>query len=339
MKNELPINELPFNESELPSMADDAWMPDRLGDGLEMTYVPMPDDYSGPVRCTVIRKRLEGAEIGVLYIHGFSDYFFQREMADEFVAHGYSFYAVDLRKYGRSYMPGQKMFQVRDISEYFADIQAGIDCMKADGCREVVLIGHSTGGLSSSLYMQQAPDPVVKALVLNSPFLAWNLPAVMREAGVPVVSALGRIFPGLPMKSGGTIHYNAAIARHLGGEWEYDPALKPDIMSDVDAGWIRAIDRAQKALLDGGIKVPVLLLHSERSVRPGDPLERYHDSDGVLDVRLIAEAGRKLGPDVTEVTVRGGLHDLILSRREVRDKVYDVIFHWLSFLGKRDIVV
>ena len=65
MKNELPINELPFNESELPSMSDDAWMPDRLGDGLEMTYVPMPDDYSGPVRCTVIRKRLEGAEVGV----------------------------------------------------------------------------------------------------------------------------------------------------------------------------------------------------------------------------------------------------------------------------------
>lgn len=125
-------------KNELPIMKDETWMPDRLGDGLEMTFVPMPDDYSGAVRCAVIRKRLKGAERGVLYIHGFSDYFFQREMVDEFVDHGYSFYAVDLRKYGRSYMPGQKMFQVRDIREYFADIQAGIDRMKADGCGEVV---------------------------------------------------------------------------------------------------------------------------------------------------------------------------------------------------------
>lgn len=313
-------------------MKDDAWMPDRLGDGLEMTFVPMPDDYSGPVRCAVIRKRLKGAERGVLYIHGFSDYFFQREMVDEFVDHGYSFYAVDLRKYGRSYMPGQKMFQVRDIREYFADIQAAIDRMKADGCREVVLLGHSTGGLSSSLYMQQAPDPVVKALVLNSPFLAWNLPAVMRRVGVPVVSALGGIFPGMHIKSGGTIDYNAAIARHLGGEWEYDPALKPDIMPDVDAGWIRAIDRAQRSLRRGGIRVPVLLLHSVRSVRPGDSPERYHDSDGVLDVDLIAEAGLRLGPDVTEVPIADGLHDLVLSRRDVRERVYDVIFQWLNLV-------
>lgn len=312
-------------------MNNPTWIPDRLAGGLEMTYVTMPDDYSGPVRCTVVRKRVKDAVRGVLYIHGFSDYFFQLAMADEFVAHGYSFYAVDLRKYGRSYMPGQKMFQVRDISEYFADIQAGIDRMKADGCREVILLGHSTGGLSSSLYMQRTPDPAVKALILNSPFLAWNLPPVMRKVGVPVVSALGRIFPAMPVKSGGTIHYNEAIARHLGGEWEYDPAFKPDIMPDVDAGWIRAIDRAQKALLSrGGIKVPVLLMYSARSVKPGDPLERYHDSDGVLDVDLIAEAGRKLGHEVTEIPIAGGLHDLILSRPEVRKKVYNVIFHWLS---------
>ncbi len=30
-----------------------------------------------------------------------SDYFFQTEMADQFNQHGYDFYALDLRKYGR----------------------------------------------------------------------------------------------------------------------------------------------------------------------------------------------------------------------------------------------
>lgn len=121
------------------------WMPDRLGDGYEMRYVNQPDDYSGKVRSTVIRKLSKcGGHRGVLYVHGFNDYFFQKEMGDRFVDSCYNFYAVDLRKYGRSLMEGQKAFQVRDMKEYFADIDSAVNCMKRDGIDEIVLMGHST---------------------------------------------------------------------------------------------------------------------------------------------------------------------------------------------------
>ena len=311
------------------------WSPDILGHGFDMRHIVQPRDYSGHVRCTVIRRRATaGKGRGVLYVHGFSDYFFQKEMAEEFTGRNYDFYAVDLRKYGRSTTDEQKMFQVRDLSEYFPDISAGIEAMRSDGVDKIILLGHSTGGLTASLFLQRTKCPAVKALILNSPFLAWNLPWASRTLGIPVIKALARLMPSLKVSSSdGGNDYAASLSKHLGGEWNYDTSWKPDVLPDVDTGWIRAIDNAQKELRKGGIGVPVLLMHSARSARSGDSKERFSCSDGVLDVRSIAEAGRRLGPLVTDVTVDGGLHDLVLSRKDVRQSVYNTKFNWLSGLN------
>ena len=55
--------------------------------------------------------------------------------------------------------------------------------------------------------------------------------------------------------------------------------------------------------------------------------------EAVLDVDDISKYGRRLGDKVTEVTVTDGLHDLILSRRDVREKAYASIFEWIDSLG------
>lgn len=157
-------------------------MPDHFGDGFEMTYVNHPEDYSGKIKSTVIRKRTQHPSgKAVLYVHGFSDYFLQKDMALMFAERGYDFYAVDLRKYGRSLIQGQKMFQVRDLREYFPDIDSAIDIIAGDGSDRIALLGHSTGGLTASLYMAGRPSHLVKVLMLNSPFLDWNMPWLMKK--------------------------------------------------------------------------------------------------------------------------------------------------------------
>lgn len=84
-------------------MKEIKWQPDYLGDGFEMTYLNHPDDYGGKVRSTVIRKLASiPSQKAILYVHGFSDYFLQKEMARMFVENGYNFYAVDLRKYAEA---------------------------------------------------------------------------------------------------------------------------------------------------------------------------------------------------------------------------------------------
>ena len=101
---------------------DTTWHPDILS-GYEARYVNQGETFDGPCRSTIIRKlNRKGSRKAFLYVHGFNDYFFQGEMGDRFVDSGFNFYAVDLRRYGRSYEPWQYPFNIRKQEEYFADI-------------------------------------------------------------------------------------------------------------------------------------------------------------------------------------------------------------------------
>ena len=50
----------------------------------------------------------------------------------------------------------------------------------------------------------------------------------------------------------------------------------------------------------------------------------------MLSVEDISRYAWCLGEQVTDVTIEGGLHDLILSREEVREKVFEVMIAWMS---------
>lgn len=312
------------------------WVADSLCAGYEMRRVAQPDDYAGAVVSTIIRKMVPDTvetRRGVLYVHGFNDYFLQSEMGDEFVEHGYDFYAVDLRKYGRSILPGQKMFQVRKISEYFPDIDSALVDMGRNGISEIVLMGHSTGGLITACYMNDNHCSQIKALILNSPFLDWNLGKTEKMVGL--VAAWGKLFPSTRIKQGKSTAYAESLLKQYHGEWNYDTRLKLIQSPDVDAGWVRAITEAQKSLRKGKahIDVPILLMYSSNSVDGSEWNENFNHGDAVLDVKDIKKYGSRLGPDVTMVRVEGGLHDLMLSAPGVRYPLYRYIFSWLTREG------
>ena len=85
------------------------WTPDLLGAPFQQTTVSLPRDYAGEPVCTVVRAVPDSCSgRAVLYVHGYNDYFFQKQMAMQFLSHGYSFFAVDLRRYGRSLRDGDK---------------------------------------------------------------------------------------------------------------------------------------------------------------------------------------------------------------------------------------
>lgn len=309
------------------------WVADTLsGDGYYDLTIKQPDDYSGKVVSTVIRKLSDcPSEKAVLYVHGFNDYFFQTEMGNEFVDSCYNFYAVDLRKYGRSILPEQKKFQVRNLNEYFPDIDSALSVIKKSGVSEVILIGHSTGGLITSLYMSENPDTIVKALILNSPFLDWNLSKFNEKIAVPVVSFIGKIFPGIKIRQDGSTAYSESLLESEHGEWNFNTSVKLKKSPDVDAGWINAINSAQHRLRSKKypIKVPVLLLHSAESTKGKNWNADYNRADGVLDVKDIAKYGLGLSENLTEISIEGGIHDLVLSAPNVRVLVYKYIFEWL----------
>ncbi len=308
------------------------WRGDVLGGDYVCRTVAMPDDYSGKVVTTVVKKQSNpvGAT-AVLYVHGYNDYFFQKELGDSVVAHGYAFYAVDLRKYGRSYLDGQHRFEVKNMKEYFADIDSTLAVIKADGYRDVVLMGHSTGGLTTAYYMtvHNADRPQIKALILNSPFLDMNLSKFQEKFLVPFVSVMP--FKKMKINQGNSRAYAESLLKKYHGEWEYNTDWKLEISPAVTVGWISAIHRGHRFLhRKANVKVPVLLMHSDKSVCGSDWTPEHNAGDGVLDVADISKYGKRLGANVTEVTIADGLHDLVLSRPDVRQSVYKTIFDWMS---------
>ena len=315
------------------------WLPDILGDGYEMCQVKQPDDYTGPVVSTVIRKlapkHIDGSPVtrGALYVHGFNDYFFQSEMGNRFVEHGYDFYAVDLRRYGRSLREGDKLFDVRDMTTYFQDIDSALVIMARQGITEVILIGHSTGGLTTAYFESRCHPEAVKALILNSPFLDWNLG--WKEKLIPAITLLGKVWPSFKISQGMSDAYAESLLKRYHGEWDYRTDWKLIQSPPVTAGWIRAITLAQKALRGGkaDIRVPILLMYSSASVSGSQWSPEHNRADGVLDVKDIKKYGLGLGPNVTCVRVDGGLHDLVLSAKSVREPLYRYIFQWLAQRG------
>ena len=54
----------------------------------------------------------------MLYLHGFNDYFFQTHLADAWLEAGFDFYALDLRKYGRSLGEHQTPNYITSLEAY-----------------------------------------------------------------------------------------------------------------------------------------------------------------------------------------------------------------------------
>ena len=176
------------------------WRPDALLPGFEVLELGFPDDYDGAVVATLVRlpegRFSSGGPRGaVLYVHGYTDYFFQRHMAERFALEGYAFYAIDLRKHGRSLQPQQHPNFCRNIAEYYADLTRAIDEIGAP----VLLAGHSTGGLVCALYADECErqgtrDDRVSALWLNSPFFDWRI-ADWKRPQLHVAAAIGHFAP------------------------------------------------------------------------------------------------------------------------------------------------
>ncbi|MBQ4035235.1 MAG: alpha/beta hydrolase [Paludibacteraceae bacterium] len=317
--------------------ANAQYQPDKYCNGYLSRTVEQPDDYDGRVVCTVVKKpNLEGVKRAIVYVHGYNDYFFQTELGDSANAHGYNFYAVDLRKYGRSILPHQDAFFCKKISEYFADIDTTIAIARAEGNEQIVLMGHSTGGMTTPYYLKERGGKAhVDALVLNSPFLDWNMSWFLENMLVPCVSFTGIFAKRLKIQGEEEVprSYAQSLLKKYHGEWEYDTQLKMEKGHAKRAGWVRAINRGQKHARRGkDITCPILVMSSDTTITEGDGHwdEVYHRADVVLDVNDIKRYSTRLGNKVTYVKIPGGKHDLILSQKDARDRTYQTVFKFLE---------
>ena len=313
------------------SNAQVTYFADLLGKGFKQATIVQPSDYEGSVTCTIIRKTTpEKSNKAVLYVHGFNDYFFQEEMAERYIKEGFNFYAVDLRKYGRSWLSHQKINNVRDLSEYYADIDTALAVIKGEGNEKVLLSGHSLSGLVLSLYAnERAGKEKFDAVLLNSPMFALNIKSGLKKTALPLLLKRAEKHPETTFDLGLNPLYGESLHITAHGEWSYSLGLKPFIAPPVNLGWIRAVHMGQEKLSQGiQINKPVLVLHSAKSVEEKKWSDVFFTGDALLNVEDIARLAQNIVGQYSIQAVQGGMHDLILSKQPVRDEVYSTIFNW-----------
>ncbi|WP_154604843.1 MULTISPECIES: alpha/beta hydrolase [Arthrobacter] len=362
------------------------WQRDVLGPDFEQLTLDLP--ASSPA--TLVRyigeaqewhpSTMAGADI--LYVHGWSDYFFQRELAEFFHRAGAQFYALDLHNYGRSLRPGLVPGQVSSLTEYDGDIAAALLAMGRSGVpeavmalpevgdapdqesfevafleearrrlsaafdalagregelthgasreRPLVLLGHSTGGLTLSLWAARHPGAAT-AVVLNSPWLEFQANEMGRAMMAPFIQARTRFRPLAPLPPIDPGFYTRAVSKRYDGEWEYDPAWRPDRGFPVPPAFINAVFQGQALVARGlALDSPVLVMLSDKSYLQPRWSADVLASDVVLNVDSVARRSLDLGPDVTMHRIAGAFHDVFLSPRAIRDGAYAGMGRWLE---------
>lgn len=341
----------------------DAWGPDFLGPGFEArTLELLPDDEDDGAVATLVRH-LPALDPGALpgtpttptfiylYLHGWNDYFFQTHLAREISRLGGAFYALDLRRYGRSWREGQMLGWCTSLAEYDEDLGLALSAIRADQGweTEVVLSGHSTGGLVASLWADRHPG-ALRALVLNSAWLSLQGSELVRAVGDPVLRTLALRDPRMsildgwvdparafsitdgwdPERDGELPDPSWADDPYVTG-WDINPAWSIKPSAPVRVGWLQAVMEGHNRVAQGlDIRCPVLSMGSA-ATRLGvtwTPESRHADT--IIDADATARRAVMLGKLVTIARFPGGVHDLTLSEPPVREQVFSALRRWMS---------
>lgn len=323
---------------DLDARAMDGRVVDVLGEPYAAETIELDADDEGAVVATLVSRPAVPSrgrnERAVLHVHGFADYFFQTGAADYWTGRGYDFYALDLRKYGRSLREHQTPNFVTDLTHYYPEIdEAFRRITERDGHEEVVITGHSTGGLVTPLWAHDR-QPRLAGMVLNSPWLDLQGSMLLRTAGTKAIDQIGLRRPYLTVPRDVSGFYARSLHGDHDGEWTFDLAWKPLESWPVYAGWLRAVRRGHARAHRGlDVPAPVLVLTSAASGHPREFDDSCSSSDIVLDVELIRKWAHKLADHVTLARVDGAIHDVFLSRAPVRRQAYEEVTRWsLAYL-------
>lgn len=343
----------------------DTWEEDLLGPGYLQMSVEVDADDEGPAVVTIVKYDPQADPHPVdadpaltsghprylmVAVHGWNDYFYQTELARHVAADGGAFYAVDLRKYGRSLRPWQTHGFTTDLRLYDDDIQAAIRIARDEWGTDIplVLYGHSTGGLITTLWADRYPG-VLDALVLNSPWLEFQASTAMRQIGSPVLELAAKLNPkaALPLPDNGYYQrtLEAWVPDGLPGipgapegsddpfwtsGWQPDPRFRTYPSPPTRVGWLAAILAGHARVAQGlAIDCPILVLTSARSHSHSRWTEEFRHADNVLDVQQIWKRIPDLGKHVTLIKLDGAIHDVLFSCREVREEGFT---HMAQFL-------
>ena len=264
-------------------------------------------DGAGGLKLFVRSWRPEATPRAVVAIcHGVKSHSgYYQWAAEQFVAHGFAVYALDL--HGRGQSDGDR-FYTDSVEEYLADVDALIHLAKRrEPSLPVFLLGHSAGGVISSVYCLEHQSELAGLICESFAFQVYAPDLVLS-----IVKGLSHVLPHL------------RVLNLKNKDFSRDPAVVEAMNNDpLIAGEVQpsktvaALVRADERLMQEFplIKLPVLILHgTEDKVTKPSGSQRFYDCAG--------------SPDKTLTLYEGHSHDLLNDVG--REKVMAEITAWIE---------
>ncbi|MDO5032479.1 alpha/beta hydrolase [Corynebacterium sp.] len=318
------------------------WTTDILGPDFQSAPLPLgPDpDGEGDIYATLVHYAPDAQDTSqrpaLVWVHGMTDYFFQAHVAEFFHQHGYDFYAVDLRKCGRSHRSGQSWHYISNLHHYGTDLNAALDALPNP---QVGFIGHSTAGPILALWVDslRRTDPAryqrISCVIFNSPWLGMmGMSHGFYSVAKHAIFALGGLFPNAPLPGGNLTAYGESIHADHHGEWDFDLALKPLGGHPKKMGWIRAVFKAFDEIHSGAVTmgVPLLTLTSDHSELGKPYSEATNTADAIVDTAHSQRWAKELSAHYTLHVIPQARHDVFLSLTAPREEACGACLDWLD---------
>jgi acylglycerol lipase len=193
-----------------------------------------------------------GPRAAIVICHGVNSHGGQYAWAaEELVKSGFAVYALDLRGRGKS--EGER-FYVEDVADYVSDVAGTVKIAKSrHPGLPVFLLGHSAGGVVSSVYALESQSELA-GFICES--FAFQVPAP--GFALAAIKGLSHIAPRLPVL---TLH-NEDFSRDPKAveALNSDPLTKGEVQPAITvAALVRADERLREEF--PSITLPVLIMH------------------------------------------------------------------------------
>ena len=287
------------------------------------TYKVFKHNYENGDLTTLTYKKKNGNKKALIWAHGLNDYYHHFDIGEKLLDKGFDIYAITFRKYLTTTENTKYYFYISDLQEYIDDLNNLFPKILEGKYNKILLYGHSTGGLTSTIYCHSGKfKEKIDALILNSPFFDIYLNNKSEFIFKKLIYYLGNKFPKIRLRKTKKF-YKTAFHEDIHKRFYFKNKIIGD--SNLFTGSFTGTYKYQKKIQNGEIKIniPILVLLSDKSSK-----KSYSNSDTVLDTKDILKYSKK--DNIKIVQIKDAIHDVFLSKIKPRTEAINLFLNWIN---------
>ncbi len=243
----------------------------------------------------------------ICLVHGIGEHSGRYDAwSERFCRQNYMVYAIDLRGHGLS---EGKRGCINHLSDYMDDIDCMVELVKHDWCDlPHYIYGHSMGGnLVLNYLLKKRQD--FNGAIITSPWLKLCHPPSVALQNIALV--LGRLFPGLTIKTG---IKSSQLTSDIKMQDENDNdklmhrRISLRLFSELNGAASEVLEKSS------GFDIPILLAHGTEDV-----ITRFD---------VTRDLARNIGQNAAFFPAPGARHEL--HREPVAEELFISIFSWMK---------